>query len=341
MFSASVTRLTPDPALAIQPALHPERMTVWLAEAIGLPRDERAALSCEAEVLSHKLGQRCTIRYRLRGHADSSQTKLPVTLVGKLYAKLPMAGRLYRRVEALGRRTFENSGALRVPRPLLFVKELGLIVLEHFPGTGLRDVLRDGNATEALTLVGGWLARLHAAVPLNGLRSASPDHELGKVRRWCDDIGSALTRADAGRLDLALKSMCDRASHLQYEPVMIHKDFYYGNVLWDGERVCVLDFDELALGDPALDLGHFLAHLEVLAYRTIGRVDGLSEAVQTFSSAYAAADTTLAPRVTFYRAYTFLKLAATEVARKPDGWERMARTLAGLACQELEQAART
>jgi hypothetical protein len=48
---------------------------------------------------------------------------------------------------------------------------------------------------------------------------------------------------------------------------------------------------------------------------------------------------TLAPRVTLYRAYTFLKLAATEVARKQDGWDCMARTFAGLACQEIEEAA--
>ena len=114
MFSPSVTRLTPDPTLAIQPALHPERMSPWLAEAIGLRPDERDALSCDAEVLSHKLGQRCTIRYTLRGHAESSRTKLPVTLIGKLYAKRPMAGRLYRRLEALGRGPFESGASLRV-----------------------------------------------------------------------------------------------------------------------------------------------------------------------------------------------------------------------------------
>jgi len=338
VFSPSVTRLTPDPTLAIQPALHPERMFPWLAQAIGLRPDERDALSCDAEVLSHKLGQRCTIRYTLRGHAESSRTKLPVTLIGKLYAKRPMAGRLYRRLEALGRGPFESGASLRVPRPLLVVRDLGLVVLDHFPGADLREVLHDGGAYEALTLAGRWLARLHAAVPLAGLRSASPDHELGKVQRWCDLIGSALTGADAGRLDLALKSMGDLTGRLKFEPVMIHKDFYFGNVLWDGERVCVLDFDELAVGDPALDLGHFLAHLEVFAYRIEGRVNGLSAAAMTFSKAYATTDQTLALRVTFYRAYTFLKLAATEAARKPDGWDRMAQKLAGLACRELEQA---
>ncbi|PYM13177.1 MAG: hypothetical protein DMD81_21865, partial [Candidatus Rokuibacteriota bacterium] len=245
--------------------------------------------------------------------------------------------RLYRRVEALAQGPFESGGSLRVPRPLLVVKDLGLVLLDHFPGADLREILNNGGASEALALAGRWLARLHEAVPLAGLRIASPDHELGKVQRWRDQIGSALTRADAGRLDLALKSMCDLASWLRYEPVMIHKDFYFGNVLWDGKRVCILDFDELAVGDPALDLGHFLAHLEVLAYRIGSRVDGLSAAASTFSTAYAATDVTLAPRVTLYRAYTFLKLAATEVARKQDGWDRMARTLAGLACQEIEQ----
>src|SRR5207247_8299831 len=142
-------------------------------EAIGLRPDERAALSCDAEVLSHKLGQRCTIRYTLRGHAESSRTKLPVTLIGKLYAKRPMAGRLYRRVEALAQGPFESGGSLRVPRPLLVVKDLGLVLLDHFPGADLREILNNGGASEALALAGRWLARLHEAVPLAGLRIAS------------------------------------------------------------------------------------------------------------------------------------------------------------------------
>ena len=43
-------------------------------------------------------------------------------------------------------------------------------------------------------------------------------------------------------------------------------------------------------------------------------------------------------RLPAYRAYTFLKLAATEARRRRPGWEEQARTLVGLACEELERA---
>lgn len=44
---------------------------------------------------------------------------------------------------------------------------------------------------------------------------------------------------------------------------VLHRDLHDGQVLVDGDRAGLLDLDTLAVGDPALDLGNLLAHLDL------------------------------------------------------------------------------
>jgi aminoglycoside phosphotransferase (APT) family kinase protein len=49
----------------------------------------------------------------------------------------------------------------------------------------------------------------------------------------------------------------------------IHRDFYPDHVLI-GEETYLIDLDLLALGDPAVDVGNFLAHVTEFAHRRTG-----------------------------------------------------------------------
>ena len=42
----------------------------------------------------------------------------------------------------------------------------------------------------------------------------------------------------------------------------MHGDFYDKQVIVDSGKASLIDFDESCLGDPALDLGNYTAHLE-------------------------------------------------------------------------------
>jgi aminoglycoside phosphotransferase (APT) family kinase protein len=118
----------------------------------------------------------------------------------------------------------------------------------------------------------------------------------------------------------------------------IHRDYYYANVLWDGHSLCVIDLDQLRIGDPALDVAHFAAHLDVLAYRQTGDIAAYREQSATFVGAYrpALGAPPVADRLPIYRAYTFLKLAATEVTREREGWRDATEAMARAACGELD-----
>src|SRR5438093_11290471 len=82
----------------------------------------------------------------------------------------------------------------------------------------------------------------------------------------------------AQRLDHLLVS-CDRlrASVPSPSPCGIHRDFYADQVIVDGPRLYLLDFDLYCEGDPALDVGNFLGHVTEQSLRTQGCPEALVE----------------------------------------------------------------
>lgn len=342
MFRRTVTGLPSDPALpALAQTLDPGLMLPFLAQAAALPLDDTNGTTCCAAVLNHKPGQRCIIRYTLESEGDGSW---PTAVIGKLYRRRRLAARIYSWFYALRNGVFNGTGPLRIPAPLLLLPDLGLVLQEYVEGADLRHALSSGSGNVPLSLSAQWLARLHASPPLAGLKMMSLEHELSKVDQWCQEITPYLSATTVGQFLLAQTILHRLASEMPpYTPVMIHKDFYYANILWDGQQIWVLDFDQLSIGDPALDLGHFLAHLENLAYRTTSQERSFTEPAACFihsyleDAAYVGAQhaAPLLARLPFYKAYTFLKLAATEVTRKGGDWQRLTGVLTDLACREV------
>ena len=331
--------LTPDAALpALARALDVDFMRPLLARAVHGSADAAPPLDWSAEVLNHKLGRRCTIRYLPFGPAGSDTSARPV--IGKLYGQTRRASRVYGWLQAL-RSGVAGDGALGdIPAPLALLPDLGLVLQEHVDGVDLRYVFPTGDCERALPMAARWLAAMHAVPALDELKVTSPAHELRRAERWCGEVCPCLPDAAQRRLSRAVETLRRAAGEMGgYSQCMIHRDFYYAQLLWDGTRVWVLDFDQLTVGDPALDVAHFVAHLAKLSYRTSGRPDRLAEPARLFVRSYRErSPVDIEPRLPFYKACTFLKLAAKEANRKRGNWQGAVSALTDLACQEAEGA---
>lgn len=66
------------------------------------------------------------------------------------------------------------------------------------------------------------------------------------------------------------------------ETTGIHRDFYHDQVIIDGHRLYITDFDDYCEGDPSLDVGNFKAHLEEYALRKNNDVYSLSNVQNAF-----------------------------------------------------------
>ena len=77
----------------------------------------------------------------------------------------------------------------------------------------------------------------------------------------------------------AMLDACDRlgAGTLKPEPCGIHRDFYADQVIVAGPRICLIDFDLYCEGDPALDIGNFLGHIQEQSLRSLGDPEALAQ----------------------------------------------------------------
>jgi aminoglycoside phosphotransferase (APT) family kinase protein len=251
-----------DPAIpTLDDALDGEKARAEIAAAIG-------HLACDVRIekpklVRHKRGRRAIVRYDV-ATADGARH----AYLGKLQAKKRCDHRTPAVHEALRAAGLDGTGQtdVGVPRTAGVIAPLGLWLQEVVPGTCLGDVMGPDTDPAPFLRTGEALAELH--------RRGSKD-----ARRWtmADEhavLERALRRAADARPDLAcaLRDLSHRAaetlSAIGEAPVCaIHRDFYFDQVIVDEARIWIVDLDLYACGDPAIDVGNFVAHLDELGLR--------------------------------------------------------------------------
>ncbi len=300
-------------------ALHhqPERAAALLAR---LAPQETAVLDVCSEILNHRPGKRCILRLR---SADG------FSVVARVLK--PVDDRHHQNVhvmEALRRAGLddESPDGVRVPRPLGVDDGLSVVVLEDVPGCTLHDdralpPLR--KAAIAATAIG----RLHGLAPPVS-RHYVLTEELAMLQEWVEL--TRCLRSDIGRpLDRALAAVTRRLTALPpAPPSLTHRDFYDKQVIHDGERTVLIDFDTLSLADPAMDLGNHIAHRRLAALR--GEPWDADEDA-AFIQGYSMHRTPPDPlRIDAWRDATLLRLACLYALRS-DFADKVPELLAGIA----------
>ncbi len=253
----------------------------------------------QIEVLHHKPGRRAVLGY------DLEAGSVTLALIGKLRAKGVdrTTHALLSRLRALG---LDGRDGVAVPEPLGLVPEFHMSLTRRIQGRNLLTALERPGAGTLASRVADALVRLHAdAVPVPRQRHALED-ELGILDRRL--VRLADTRTDLAPRLRAVSAAChDLAARIPaHRETGVHRDFHPGQVLVAFGQVHLLDFDLYCPGDPALDAGNFVAHLEEHALRVHGRVEAMATPARAFVARYCAATGT-PPSVV--RAYAALSLA--------------------------------
>lgn len=232
------------------------------------------------QLVREKPGRRALVRYR--GAAGDA----PFDLLGKLRAKGPdiRTAALHRalRLRGLDGRA---PGATGVPASRGRIDVLHLWLQERAPGLTATEFLRPDAPTEAATQTGAALAQLHRAdvATARGWSLADESAVLDRA------LGAAAAEQPREAPRLAAIAGRARALLARLEPVRptgIHRDFHPDQVLIDGPQVWIVDLDLYASGDPAIDLGNYLAHIAELALRRHGAPDALAAHEAAFLGGY-------------------------------------------------------
>lgn len=133
--------------------------------------------------------------------------------------------------------------------------------------------------------VGVALAKLHSCgVAID--RPYGVDDELRILRQQhADYLGVSEQWRDASAALLQLAQQ--RSLTLQpTQSVLLHRDFYFDQVLMMESSIALLDFDTAAMGPAELDVGNYLAHLDEYALRMVGETGTYDESAQAFVEGY-------------------------------------------------------
>ena len=100
-------------------------------------------------------------------------------------------------------------------------------------------------------------------------RAVDADGLMGAAPHWGAFWGhAALTPAERGSADRDRERLHAALGRLPRDPLwfgMIHADLHHGNLLADGERLTVIDFDDCAFGWHLYDLAVALVHQQKIA----------------------------------------------------------------------------
>ena len=132
-----------------------------------------------------------------------------------------------------------------------------------------------------------------AGVALRRLHHATL--ELDVAIRLADEWRRAAEHLDRiaellGRRPVALSRLGERLQALvggigEFQPRTLHGDYHDNQVLLSGPTARILDLDGVAGGDPAVDVGNFLAHIDFrIAYS--GRRDDAGRYARVFRASY-------------------------------------------------------
>jgi hypothetical protein len=230
---------------------------------------------CSAQLVRYRQGS-CVLRYELAWHLESSRRGLKQVLYGRVYGD--DRGRLVGQVLTALRTPPNGQAALPflVPRFQAYLPDLRLALVEAVPGSPLLPALlrrRPGvpvppadagpGPAEAVAACARIAAALHrSSVPVGPPRTLAEeiDGTLASVERL-----APLAPALAASLHRRLRALGDVALDPAEPLGVAHGDFSPRHVLFDGPTTSLVRFDTVCLGEPALDLGQFTAHLAASA----------------------------------------------------------------------------
>ncbi len=269
--------VTADAALpTLVAALDPKRAAAAFKHS--LPRlSGNGRLKLKAiRVVRHKPGKRCVVEYDLKVKPPREIEQV-VTVIGKVRAKRS-GNEGFRQLEMIWNAGFESNSAdnISVPEPLSVISDFKMWVQRKVSGEVATKLISGPDGVALARRIAQALHKLHCA-NLPTERAHTMADEL-RILRECMEKLSASRPELAARIS-RLMTACERlgASMPEPKPCGIHRDFYPAQVLVDGSRLWLIDFDLFCLGDPGLDAGNFLGHVTEQALREHGCADALSE----------------------------------------------------------------
>lgn len=228
----------------------------------------------------------------------------------------------YQKNLALYRSGF-SEGPYRVTRPLFFLEEQQAFFYQSSPGKSLRRwFIKDAQADlrPVLALSAGWIKKLHSLDHKPGTVDWPIFKITDMVPQPSDFIADFLAdNIDRGKLvqQIVDELQTNESSFAeQVKPSLVYGDYHPENIVirdLSTDHIEMIDFTDVAWGDPLIDVGAFLEQFDFMMHRYLPR-EKINDYETFFVEAYfgknfADIDQVLINRINLYQAWTALRIA--------------------------------
>ena len=148
---------------------------------------------------------------------------------------------------------------VRTPRAIGWARPDRIVVLEPMPGRSWKQLPIESQP-HAMQRFGSALAHIHS-MPPDFSRGPFQRFRPARVRNSAELVAAA--RPDVAAAALRMRDLLATGPTPPRAVVTLHGDVHANNVLYHGDQVHVIDFDQGGSGTAAADLGSMLASLMV------------------------------------------------------------------------------
>jgi len=231
-----------------------------------------------AEVVRYKPGRRCLVRYRM---APSNGSEA-IELLGKIRAK----GLDHRTFETTRKLYEDGFGAdaidgIQVPKPVGSIPALNMWLQLAVQAVPLDQILIDDSDFRWGERVAKAIRKLHRLGPATD-RVHDLEDEMAILRTRLDEVAGRRPELADGisRLIASCDVLAETVGPVRKSP--IHRDFHLSQVLFTAYETYLIDLDLYAMGDPAVDIGNFVAHVKELSLRSTGEPNAFDSELDRF-----------------------------------------------------------
>lgn len=223
--------------------------------------------------------------------------------------------------------SFARTIPVATPRLIGRSNRAGAVASSWLSGVPLSELCGGvARSVEDFSEVGQALAALHAQPP-GDLSPSPPIDDADAVIAAAAGVGALVPESSSmvARLGVALARRLDAGS-VAMTPR--HGDFSPDQVIIGASRIAFIDFDRSGVGDPATDLGQFVATLELDALRGLAGAGALEARTATLLDGYRSAGGQAASeRVALHVAASLVRLAVEPFRLRWADWPEATKLL--------------
>ena len=275
---------------------------------------------CEIEslkVLGYRLERRCVLGITLKPqNEDSDVSSNQLKIIAKIY-RPGFSEKAAFTLKMLNENGFEKESddRLTVPGLYSFDNNTGEMFIEAVSGKSLHDLKEYVTYKDACKCSGELLRKLHKT-KLNNLAGYSAVDEMTNLQNTINLACGIFPELENG-LTENFSNLKEDISNIpdDFESVCIHRDFYDKQVIYSPDRTTLLDCDNMAYGDSALDYANFIAHLILRSLQAPDDARRITDGIGSFTEAYGNYEDNFQLRAKWWCRAALLRLAVLYALR--------------------------